>query len=49
MIATEGTDFYDKNNAEKASDYIQGIIATKELGGFTMDTLPRACVVERSN
>ena len=33
MIATEGTDFYDKNNVEKASDYIQGIIATKELGG----------------
>ena len=42
MIATEGTDFYDKNNVEKASNYIQGIIATKELGGFTMDTLPRA-------
>ncbi len=32
MIATEGTDFYDKNHTEKA----------KELGGFTPDTLPRA-------
>jgi hypothetical protein len=42
MIATEGTDFYDKNNTEKAADYIANIIADKELGGFTSDTLPRA-------
>jgi hypothetical protein len=38
MIATEGTDFYDKNNTEKAADYIANIIAAKELGGFTSDT-----------
>ena len=42
MIATEGTDFYDKNNTEKADNHIANIIATKELGGFTTDTLPRA-------
>jgi hypothetical protein len=42
MIATEGTDFYDKNNTEKAADYIANIITAKELGGFTSDTLPRA-------
>ena len=42
MIATEGTDFYDKNNTEKAADYIANIIAAQELGGFTSDTLPRA-------
>ena len=42
MIATEGTDFYDKSNTEKAADYIANIIAAKELGGFTSDTLPRA-------
>ncbi len=42
MIATEGTDFYDKNNIEKAAIHIANIIATKELGGFTTDTLPRA-------
>jgi hypothetical protein len=35
MIATEGTDFYDKNNTEKAADYIANIITAKELGGFT--------------
>jgi hypothetical protein len=42
MIATEGTDFYDKNNTEKAADYSANIITAKELGGFTSDTLPRA-------
>ncbi len=42
MIATEGTDFYDKNRTEKAADYIANIIAAKEIGGFTSDTLPRA-------
>ena len=42
MIATEGIDFFDKNNAEKAADRIANIIAAKELGGFTNDTLPRA-------
>jgi hypothetical protein len=42
MIATHGQDFYVKNNVEKASDYIANIIATKELGGFTSDSLPRA-------
>ena len=42
MIATEGTDFYDKNNTKKAANHIANIIATKELGGFTTDTLPRA-------
>jgi hypothetical protein len=42
MIATEGKDFYDKNNTEKAANHIVNIIATKELGGFTKDTLPRA-------
>ena len=44
MIVTEGTDFYDKNtgNTEKAANHIANIIATKELGGFTTDTLPRA-------
>jgi hypothetical protein len=42
MIATEGTDFNDKNNTEKAANHIANIIATKELGGFTTDTLPRA-------
>ena len=41
MIATEGTDFYDKKNTEKAANHIANIIATKELGGFTTDTLPR--------
>ena len=44
MIATEGTDFYDKNNTEKAANHIVNIIATKELGGFTTDPLPRAKV-----
>ena len=34
MIATEGTDFYDKNNTEKAAKHIANIIATKELGFF---------------
>ena len=42
MIATEGTDFYDKNHTEKAAYHIANIIAAKELGGFTTDTLPRA-------
>ncbi len=42
MIATQGPDFFDKNNVEKASDYIANIIAAKELGGFTSDLLPRA-------
>jgi hypothetical protein len=42
MIATEGTDFYDKNHTEKAADYIANIIAAKEIAGFTSDTLPRA-------
>ena len=42
MIATEGADFYDKNNAEKAADHIVNIIAAKELVGFTKDTLPTA-------
>ncbi len=42
MIATEGPDFFDKNNVEKASDYIENIIAAKEFGGFTTETLPRA-------
>jgi hypothetical protein len=42
MIATEGIDFYDKQNAEKAADHIANIIATKELGEFTAETLPRA-------
>jgi hypothetical protein len=42
MIATEGPDFSDKNNVEKASYYIVIIIAVKELGGFTTETLPRA-------
>ncbi len=41
MIATEGMDFYDKKNTEKAANHIENIIATKELGGFTTDTLPR--------
>jgi hypothetical protein len=41
MIATKGPDFFDKNNVEEASDYIANIIAAKELGGFTPDTLPR--------
>ena len=42
MIATEGTDFYDKNNTEKAADYMANIITAKEFRGFTSDTLPRA-------
>ncbi len=42
MIATEGTDYYDMNHTEKAADHIANIIAAKELGGFTTDTLPRA-------
>jgi len=42
MIATEGTDFYDKNNTEKAADYIANIITAKEFGGFRSDTLSRA-------
>ena len=42
MIATEGTDFYDKNNTEKAAEHIANIIASKELGGYTTDTLPTA-------
>jgi hypothetical protein len=42
MIATEGMDFYDKNHTEKAADHIANIIAVKELGGFTTETLPRA-------
>ncbi len=48
MIATEGTDFYDKNHTEKAADHITNIIAAKELGGFTRQThFPGHCVVER--
>ncbi len=42
MIATERTDFYDKSNTEKAADHIANIITTRELGGFTTDTLSRA-------
>jgi hypothetical protein len=42
MIATEGSDFYDRNHTEKAANHIANIIASKELGGFTTDTLPRA-------
>ena len=52
MIATEGIDFYDSQNAEKAADHIVNIISAKGLGGFTTDTLPRALrgrKVERSN
>ncbi len=45
MIATEGTDFYDKNNTEKAADHIVNIITTKELGGFTTDTLPTGLLI----
>jgi hypothetical protein len=40
MIATEGPDFFDKNKVEKAADHIANIIAEKELGGFTTETLP---------
>ena len=42
MIACEGPDFYDKNNTEKAAEHIANIIASKELGGYTTDTLPTA-------
>ena len=42
MIAGEGLDFYDKNNTEKAAKHITNIIASKELGGYTTDTLPTA-------
>ncbi len=42
MIAGEGPDFYDKNNTEKAAEHITNIIASKELGGYTTDTLPQA-------
>ena len=42
MIAGEGPDFYDKNNTEKAAKHITNIIASKELGGHTTDTLPTA-------
>ncbi len=42
MIAKEGNDFFDRNHTEKAADHIANIIASHELGGFTMDTLPRA-------
>ena len=42
MIATEGIDFYDKQNAEKSVDNIANIITTKELGEFMAETLPRA-------
>jgi hypothetical protein len=41
-IATEGTDFFEKNNTEKAADHIANIIAVRELGVFTTDLLPRA-------
>ncbi len=48
IIATEGTNFNDKNNTEKAANHIVNIIATKEHGGFTTDTLPRAlCGTEK--
>ncbi len=42
MIAGEGPDFYDKNNTETAAEHITKIIASKELGGYTTDTLPPA-------
>ena len=42
MIAVEGPDFYDKNNTETAAEHITNIIASKELGGYTTDTLPTA-------
>ncbi len=42
MIAGEGPDFYDKNNTETAVEHIMKIIASKELGGYTTDTLPPA-------
>jgi hypothetical protein len=42
MIATAGSDFYDRNHTEKAANHIANIIAARELGGFTKDTLPRA-------
>ena len=44
MIADEGPDFYDKNNTETAAEHITKIIASKELGGYTTDTLPTACM-----
>ncbi len=53
MIATEGTDFYDKNHTEKAADYIANIIAAKELGapaqvgGARRTHYLGQCVVER--
>ena len=42
MIADQGPDFYDKNNTETAAEHITKIIASKELGGYTTDTLPPA-------
>ena len=42
MIACEGPDFYDKSNTEKAAEHITNIIVSKELGGYTTDTLPTA-------
>ena len=42
MIAGEGPDFYDKNNTETAAEHITKIITSKELGGYTTDTLPQA-------
>ena len=46
MIATEGLDFYDKNNTEKATDHIANIIATKELETDTLPTALRGRKVE---
>ena len=42
MIAGEGPDFYGKSNTEKAAEHITNIIVSKELGGYTTDTLPTA-------
>ncbi len=42
MIATESSDFYDRSHTEKTADHIANIISSKELWGFTTDTLPRA-------
>ena len=47
MIATEGTDFYDKNNTEKAADHIANIIEAEELGGSRRTHYLGHCVVER--
>ncbi len=49
MIATEGTDFYDKNNTEKLPTTLRILSLQRNLGVSRRTHYLGRCVVERSN